>query len=240
MARLVIVLALAFSPPAFAGEAHYVFVFGSQRVRNDPDYSHTFATFVKASWAGDGPLCLPAHFETHTISWLPANMIIRTRALLPEPGHNFGLHETIRYVLDNRERVSLWGPFPICPDLYRRALERKAQLESGTVRYKANDIGRFNDRVSNCIHAVSHAMGGLPLTVFVPGWGEVASYAVLLRMRRWILDDTPQFWLVSSLSLDQYPIIYRGTERPRSGAILGPIYRLFGSERCLRATYGAP
>ncbi len=228
-------------PSARAGEAYYVFMFGSQRTPNNPNYSHTWATFVRVTWPGDGPLCGPAHFEAHTISWLPANGVVRINALLPECGRNFGLHETIRHSLDNCERVSLWGPFPIEGCLFRRALARKAQLEGGGVRYKADDTARGSDRVSNCIHAVSQIVGGLRVRVLSPGWGEVASYAVLLRMRPWILDECPHHWLSASLGLGGFPIIYRGGfNPPRSGALYGPLYRMFGGERNLRATYGPP
>ena len=70
--------------------------------------------------------------------------------------------------------------------------------------------------------------------------GSATVFAVLRRMRPWILDETPQTWLASSLGLDAYPIIYRGTDRPRSGALFGPFYRALGGEAALRTTYGAP
>ena len=43
-----------------------------------------------------------------------------------------------------------------------------------------------------------------------------------------------------ALRLEQYPIIYRDYRNPRSGGLIGPIYRLLGGERNLRATYGPP
>src|SRR5947209_8338331 len=98
-----LLLVLLCAQPAVAGERYYVLVFGSQRIPPDPNYSHSFATFVKVSNFPDAP-----SLEYHTISWLPANLKVRTRALLPEPGHNFGLYETLQYVLANGERVSLW------------------------------------------------------------------------------------------------------------------------------------
>ena len=54
--RPLLLLALALLPAAArAGEAHYVIVFGSQQIPNRPNYAHTFATFVRATWPGDGP-----------------------------------------------------------------------------------------------------------------------------------------------------------------------------------------
>jgi hypothetical protein len=217
-------------------------MFGSQQVPNDPDYAHTFATFVRASWPGDTPCPGPPPcLEARTISWLPRSLVIRTWALEPECGHNFGLHETLRYALANGERVSLWGPYQICPELYALALKQIRLLESGTVLYKANDSWHRTDRVSNCIHAVSATVEGSRLRVASPGWGETASYAVLRRMLPWVVDcDRVHPWVGSALGLDAYPIIYRDLEPPRSGAVVGPVYRLLGGERELQPTYGPP
>ena len=96
-------LLLAGPPAAWAGEAYYLLMFGAQRIPNNPDDSHSFATFVRATWPGDGPCPgSPPCLEAHTISWLPRNLEVRTLALLPECGHNFGLHETLRHVLAYR------------------------------------------------------------------------------------------------------------------------------------------
>jgi hypothetical protein len=179
--------------------------------------------------------------EAHTISWLPCNLHIRTNALFAEPGRNFDFDTTLRFVLDGGERVSLWGPYRIEPQLYHRALRRIAELDSGQVRYKADDTGRSEYRVVNCIHAISELVDGFRVRMFSVAWGEVASYEVLRRMRPWIIDhNTPDRELATSLGLDAYPIIYRDYQAPRSGTILGPLYRLFGGERNLRATYGPP
>jgi hypothetical protein len=237
-----LVLLLAGAPGARAGEAYYLLMFGAQRIPNNPDYSHTFATFVRATWPGDGPCpASPPCLEAHTISWLPRNLEVRTWALLPECGHNFELHDTLRYVLANGERVSLWGPYQVAPEVYAQALNHIGALQSGTVLYKANDLGHRSDRVSNCIHAVSTVVDGPRLRVMRPVWGETASYAVLRRFLPWVIDpDRVHPWVGSALGLNAYPIIYRDWESPHSGAILGPLYRLAGGERDLQATYGPP
>jgi len=227
---------------ALAGEAFYVMVFGSQQTPPKPNYSHSFATFVRATWPGDEPCANSAELEMHTISWLPANMIVRTNALFPEVGHNFHLYETLCYAYRNCERVSMWGPYQIECDLYRRALKQKALLESGAVRYKADDMGRKPDRVSNCIHAVSSVAEGYRLRVVEPGFGEMASWAITKRFRPWIIDeDQVHTWVSSGIGLDEYPIIYRDFTSPRSGGlIIGPVFRLLGNERDLVPTYGPP
>lgn len=228
------------APLAHAGEDYFLLMFGSQRTPNVPDYTHSFATFVRARWPGDGPCAELVELEPLTISWNAATGEVRTYALFPEQGRNVGLHESIQWCLKNDMRVSLWGAYRIDAELYCRAKKQASVLESGRVRYKANDSLRSSRRVSNCIHALSSVVEGRRLRIASPGWGEVASYAVLLRYRRHILDtETTHPWVGSALGLDQYPIIYREWEHPRSG-ILGAFFRFFGFERNLKATYGPP
>src|SRR5437764_3718776 len=118
-------LVLIFGARARAGEDYFLVMFGSQRVPADPDYSHTFATFVRASWQGEKPVpASPIALESVTISWLPTNGIVRTLALFPESGRNWELHETIRWCQKDDMRISIWGPYRIQPELYRRAVNQ--------------------------------------------------------------------------------------------------------------------
>jgi len=88
---------------------------------------------------------------------------------------------------------------------------------------------------------VSSVAGGYRLRVLSPGWGETASYAIVLRFEPWIIDRNEVHARVgSALGLDQYPIIYRDFQGPRSGAIAGPIFRALGAERNLAPSYGPP
>jgi hypothetical protein len=236
-----IVLCLAAAGRAPAGEAYYVLVFGSQRTPNEICYSHSFATFVRATWnAPPGCPCRPT-IEAHTISWMPANLDVRPLALLPECGRNLGLYETLDYTRQIGARVSVWGPYRIDAGLYFNALRQKAYLESGCVQYKANDALYRSDYVSNCIHAVSTVAEGTRVRVLSPGWGETASYAVLQGYAPWVIGpEQVHPWVASMLGLNGYALIYRGWCPPRSGALVGPINRLLGGERCLAATYGPP
>jgi hypothetical protein len=230
---------VAFTLPVQAGQEDFLLMFGAQRIPNNPDYSHSYATFVRATWPGDGPCPRNPTLHAITISWLPANMNIRTCALLPECGQNFGLQETNRWALANQMRISLWGPYRIRPELYAAAYQQAALLGSGQVCYKANDFGHSSDQVSNCIHAVSSIVDGYRLCVVSPGWGEMASFSILRRFEPYITAPCKYPWIGSALGLDAYPIIYRDWESPRSG-LLGPAYRLLGGERDLRPTYGPP
>jgi hypothetical protein len=240
LAVTAVALLLSAAAPARARDFYFVMVFGSQQTPNNPNYSHSWATFVRAT--GEGPCPQNYRLEAHTISWLPENMIVRTRALLPECGRNFDLHTTIRYALGNDERVSMWGPYVIEPDLYGRALRQIELLESGRVGYKAIDTGYRSDNVSNCIHAVSSITEGYRLRVVSPLWGEPASYFITRELEPWVIDcDERKFtWVSSALGLDWYPIIHRELENPRSGAYRSAVQRFLGISNAPPATYGPP
>jgi hypothetical protein len=226
--------------PAPAQEAYFLLMFGSQRTPPDPDHSHSFATFVRVRYNGGPQPGVPV-IEAHTISWLPSNLDIRLLALLPEPGHNFDLHTTLRFVLGDRQRVSLWGPYQIDPTLYFAALRQIRLLESGQVRYKAVDSGYPTDVASNCIHAIGSVVEGYRVRIFSPGWGETASFNLLERFRPWIIDDSRTHpWVAYALGLNYYPIVYRSFEHPRSGFFRGATSRLFGRDREVIASYGPP
>ena len=227
-------------PSARAGEQCYLLMFASQRVPANPNYAHSFATFVRVTWEGDGPCPPNAAFEAHTISWLPCNLVIRTSALKAETGRDFRLEETLDFVLRTNQRVSLWGPYPIDSELYYRAVNRKAELDSGRILYKANDAGNRSDRVTNCIHAISSITEGSKVRIASPGWGESASYFILKEMKPFILAHEPESWVGSALGLDEYPIHYRDYRNPRSNAVVGPLFRLLGNERDLYPLYGPP
>ncbi len=203
---------------ARAGEFYYVTLFGAQRTPNNPDFSHTFATFVRAS--GDGPDSKAYLVEDcFTLSWLPATGIIRILALRPETGRNFTLEETLDVAIARGERVSMWGPYRIDERLYYDAVRRYSELEGGEVLYKAIDSGYPTDRVINCIHAVSTALGGARPRVLSPGYGDTASRIVLWKFRRDLIDrDATQEWVYVYLGLENYPILRRDFGRgPRNG-----------------------
>src|SRR5207249_1507898 len=110
-------------------------------------------------------------------------------------------------------------PYRICPELYFLAQKQVGLLQSGQVRYKAIDTGYPSDQVTNCIHALSSVVDGYRLRVASPGWGEIASYAVLKRYERYVSDRSAvEPWVSSALGLNAYPIIYRDWQSPRSGA----------------------
>jgi hypothetical protein len=232
--------ALISAGAARADDCYYVLVFGSQLPEPDPNYSHSWATFVRAS--GNAPTCV---IESHTISWLPRTLEVHLRKLHPEPGVNLELRPTIVWALDNHMRISLWGPYQVDRDLYCRSRRQFALLESGRVRYKAMDAGSESDRVSNCIHAVTSMTGGYRVRVLSPGWGETASFYIARRMQPWIIDPSRRHdWLLTALGLDGDPLIRRDLVNPRTGAVWSAVRAVGGrggsAGRGILAPAGSP
>ena len=215
-----------------ADDLYYVTVFGSQRTPNNPDYAHTFAAFVRATADGPCPTSYTVE-DCFCISWLPANLKIRTRSLLPECGHNFGLHDTLHYVLANDEDVSVWGPYRVDQKLYDNARRQVGVLESGEVRFKPVDSGYPTNRVSNCIHAVSSCAEGYRLRILSPGFGDTASWSVTKRFEPFIFNTNETHeWVYSYLGLQDYPIRRRDFDsNPRDGAIWSRLKLLTGGDK---------
>jgi hypothetical protein len=205
---------------AGAQESYYVIVFGSQRpVINQPDHTHSWAVFVRVV----GDPCQPgAQIDHFHVSWLPATLIVRPLKIHPEPGVNLELHRTINWALDDRQCISMWGPYQIDKCLYDSAVAKFMRLESGAVRYKAADFGYDSAYVSNCIHALADISQGPRLRIGQPGWGESASYFITLTYRPFIIDDNRTHdWLLAPLGLTQYHFTRRDLEvNPTSGLML--------------------
>jgi hypothetical protein len=83
-------------------------VFGSQRPGlNRAKYTHSFAVFVRVM-SGDCPPG-PRLAEVLTLSWLSDDGSVQLRRWLPQRGRNLDLDTTLRLVLAEGERVSMWG-----------------------------------------------------------------------------------------------------------------------------------
>jgi hypothetical protein len=191
-----------------AGELYFMIVFASQREPYRPRLTHSFATFIKAT--GEGSCPGSYQLESHTISWLPTTMEVNVHRLFPECGRNLDLEPTLRWACSHGQRISMWGPFQIQKELYDLAMCQLRHLERGEVQYKAADTGYLAARVSNCTHAVSDLAGTAPLRIATPGYGNVASYVILRRLKRWIIEaDCIHTWLNERLSLGCYPIVHK-------------------------------
>ena len=138
-----------------ADERYFVMIFGSELKSKRPKYTHTWATWVKAT--GEGPNLCEYQLECNTISWMPATLDIRPWTHKSEPGVNLDLHPTMKLMRSFDEDISLWGPYEVYQSSWDRFVAQREYLESGNVRYLcvnflSNDI---NDK--GCIHAITDA-----------------------------------------------------------------------------------
>ncbi len=220
------------------GERYYMLVFGSERTLRVPRYTHTWATVVRTV---EAPGCAPEVAEVHTISWMPATLVIHPWQFKPEPGRNLGLHETVRMALGHREHVALWGPYEIHPRGYRRFLMQKAFMESGRVGYQCVDtVGEGADGTGcDCIHAVTDMDPQFERNYYrLTRFGQAGSEFIVRQLfeRDLLVTEETHSRLLGPLGLCCYPIdhrVYR--DRPH---LLGGRQRGAGAihpcdERCL-------
>jgi hypothetical protein len=203
-------------------EFYYAMIFGSQSKPKLLQYTHTWATFIRA--VGEGPDANNYALYQHSISWLPQSLDVRTWSLLPEPGVNLDLYQTLEAVYREREHVTVWGPFRIHPLVYQRSLGVKAILDSGAAEYRAISTAR-DLLVSDCIHAVAaidpiFGRGHYPLVRI----GKPASrYIARQVMTRSVFDqwEADNSWLIPRLGLDRYPIeVVLPQQIPKRGCFL--------------------
>jgi hypothetical protein len=189
-------------PPGAAPCArHYVLLFGGQSDSLRPRTAHTWAAYVRAEPQPDGT----ARLETVVISWLPVTLKVRPLALRDEPGRNLSLAETFAFMSGPRQRIALWGPYEIPPCAFAEAAARKAVLDSGSLRYRANNwFGTADDSV-HCLRALAAAHAKVePAWRVARGVGEsgMAAYAadlVAARLARKPCDDAD--WLLPALGV---------------------------------------
>ena len=208
-----------------AGESYYVMIFGSQSRPKRLRYTHTWATFIKAT--GEGTDSNAYALEYNTISWLPSTLELRVLRPWPEPGVNLDLYQTLQAVFAKDESVTMWGPFIVRKDLYERSLDIQRIIASGAPRYRAISTSG-NLLVSDCIHAVAavdpdFGRRHYPLIRI----GKPASrYLARQMMTRGPAKGIEQelydnSWLIPRLALDRYPIdIISPSSIPRRNCFL--------------------
>ncbi len=122
----------AITPPP--GERYFLILFGSDRPTRQPADTHTWATLATATSLG-----AEASVVEETISWLPVEMPIEALSRKTVPGRNYGLHETIRAMLDTKQDIALWGPYEVSHAFALRFRVQKAFVESGAIGYQCID-----------------------------------------------------------------------------------------------------
>jgi hypothetical protein len=203
-----LLLANAFCLASRAEESYYVIVYGAQRTPNVPRFTHSFATFVKAT--GEGADKTKYKIEEHTISWIAKTKDIVVARAIPEPGVNLSLKDSMELAASQKEKVSMWGPFEIKKELYDRALKQIDRLESNKVEYKAIDLRFRPERAINCIHAVSDIDAGEGLLETGTASGDEASRMVVEHLRRWMIKpENAHNWVSKRIGLDDYTLTHR-------------------------------
>jgi len=205
-----LVAAFGAAQVARANESYYLIVFAAQRDSKAPRYTHSFATFVKATGEGTDGIEL----EHHTISWIAATKEVVLARTRPEPGVNLSLRDSLRLAASLDEQVSMWGPFEIRKSLYDRALMQIERLESRTVQYKALD-GRFRPETAlNCIHAISDLESENGLLDTAVACGEDASRMIVEHLRRWMIkSEGTQHWVAERLGLEESVVKRRSLDQ---------------------------
>jgi len=155
MRLVVAVLLTAGALPLGRAEAavkYFAVFFAFEDDKHRPELCHTFVEFIRAEVEPGAP---PVILQRDLISWLPASGIVRVHAIRAELGKNYSLEETFAIADARGLRLLSWGPYEMTPRAYGLALDRKAELESGSVDYKAIDIFTIANRSANCMHAVA-------------------------------------------------------------------------------------
>lgn len=204
---LAVLISLGMARDSGADEFYYALVFGSQSQPRLAKYTHTWVTFVRA--VGEGPDASRYASQPHTISWLPASLVIRPLRLEPEPGVNMTLEETLAFAFRNGERVRMWGPFRIDRETYNDSVREFNILQSGRRLYRAISF-QDDPVVCDCIHAVEKVdpLFGTSRYPLIRLGHPASRFMARVVMVNTPFDQTAtdHTWLVPRLGLDRYPI----------------------------------
>jgi hypothetical protein len=163
-----------------AHDRYFITPFAYENRGNDPKFSHSFMTVIRIFAHGEQPTP-NSEFKTGTfkgwdweafnISWLPADFMENPdlcvfrgacARLFPKqnqcpvsPGKNFTLEDTIKLAVNAKVAVGMWGPYEITKEGFDRAIKRKWLLDSGEIKYRADDRRYRKDQTAiNCFHAM--------------------------------------------------------------------------------------
>jgi hypothetical protein len=145
---------------------------------------------------------------------MPASLQVRTWDLRIEPGLNLDLRQTIDLLCAQGQRISLWGPYEIEPELYRHVLKQKAFLESGRVGYQAlDDLGEagITGNGLNCIHAIVNCDERIACPLW--NFGESAGESIVEHLAEHgaLVNPSRSYdWLISVLGFDVHTILRHG------------------------------
>jgi hypothetical protein len=162
-------------------ECYAVYLSHQSRVINWPATSHTWAVYVQTDDQG-------RIVEIVQINWFASDRSLEFFGSA-EKGVNRDYMETIISASRKGYRVSMWGPFRIHPELYRRAKAQELQLVRGSVSYQLLDL--FDREVAfNCIHANTDLEYDRPLARTLFARGERGTIKVARHLEHWFYPDT--------------------------------------------------
>jgi len=189
----------------------FIIPFAYQDRGNHPEHSHSFISVIRVLADNKQPKLTPGlekqkyknrEFQAFTISWLPhdfmtnpnlcvfdgplSRTIPKNNKCPVSPGHNFTLAETIKLAVDQKNAVAMWGPYEMQKPAFDLAVKRKQLLDSGTIKYRADDRLYQKDKVAiSCFHAMAgldelFPKGGL-LGTGLKMWGFNGTARVLIE-----------------------------------------------------------
>src|SRR6266480_3702455 len=192
-------------------ERYFIIPFAYEDKGNHPEFSHSFVSVIRVFADNEQPNLTPGlktrkyknrEFEAFTISWLPRDFMTNPKLcvfdgfasrLIPQnnkcpvvPGRNVTRDETIKLAVDKKNAVAMWGPYEIKRAAFDLGVKRKELLDSGTIKYRADDrLYRKNKVAISCFHAMAglnelYPNGGLFGTGFKM-WGFNGTARVLIE-----------------------------------------------------------
>jgi hypothetical protein len=196
---------------ALTSDRYFMIPFAYQDKGNHPEMSHSFISVIRVfadakQSKGTAGLMQGKYrnreFEAFNISWLPADFmsnphlcvfdgpgakLFPTKNKCPiSPGKNFNLADTIKFAVDAKNAVAMWGPYEIRKEGFALGVARKKLLDGGTIKYRADDRLYQKDKVAiSCFHAMEgldelFPKGGL-LGTGLKMWGFNGTARVLIE-----------------------------------------------------------
>lgn len=194
-----------------AHDRYFIIPFAYEDKRNRPAYSHSFMTVIRVYADDKQPKVTKGlakrtyknrNFEAFTISWLPhdfdknpdlcvfegfgARIIPSLNRCPVSVGRDFKLEQTLQFGVNVQNAVCMWGPYEIRKGGFDLAVQRLRLLDSGKIKYRADDRNYRKDRVAiNCFHAMAgleelYPNGGIFGTGFKM-WGIKGTARVLIE-----------------------------------------------------------
>lgn len=150
---------------------YFFYLFAYEGDKKLAEEAHTFASFIQVDRRS-------RRQDWSTISWYPkyyeknkkvcifknlleaATHELKGSPCAPEEGKNYSLEKTLEWAGEPGKKLYAWGPYAIEEDFYYLGLDRIQYLNSGAVKFLADDRKTRLDGIAiNCMRAVSDLNG---------------------------------------------------------------------------------